>query len=394
MTGSACDVAIVGAGPYGLAAAARLRELEGLEVRTFGEPMAFWTSMPAGMLLRSRWEASHIAFPSGELTLDAYRTEVGGSFGAPVPLERFVDYGRWFQRRAAPDVERRLVADVARTNGTFRLELADGERIAARRVVVAGGIAPFASRPASFDRLPRELVSHSAEHREFGRFAGRDVLVVGGGQSALESAALLKEAGARVTVVVRADRVNWLKGGRIQRALGPAKPLFYAPTDVGPVGMSRLLAVPDLFRRFPRGLQDRMAKRAIRPAGARWLVPRLAGVPLYVGKAVVQADAAGHKVIAGLDDGRTLSVDHLLLGTGYRVDVARYEFLDRGLARELATAHGYPLLSRGLQSSVARLHFLGAPAAWSFGPIMRFVSGTWYAAGVLKDAVLTDSRPR
>jgi hypothetical protein len=41
---------------------------------------------------------------------------------------------------------------------------------------------------------------------------------------------------------------------------------------------------------------------------------------------------------------------------------------------------GYPILGRGFESSIPGLHFLGAPAAWSFGPTMRFVSGSWYAA--------------
>src|SRR5213079_230240 len=57
---SACDVAIVGAGPYGLSAAAHLRAANGLDVRVFGEPMSFWERhMPKGMLLRSPLEGSH-----------------------------------------------------------------------------------------------------------------------------------------------------------------------------------------------------------------------------------------------------------------------------------------------------------------------------------------------
>ena len=37
-----CDIAILGAGPYGLAAAAHLQQVKGLDVRIFGEPMSFW----------------------------------------------------------------------------------------------------------------------------------------------------------------------------------------------------------------------------------------------------------------------------------------------------------------------------------------------------------------
>ncbi len=89
-----CDVAIVGAGPYGLAAAAHLRRLTGLSVSIFGEPMRFWrTAMPAGMLLRSAWSASHIADPHASLTLNAYKVSSGNHLADPISLERFIDYG-------------------------------------------------------------------------------------------------------------------------------------------------------------------------------------------------------------------------------------------------------------------------------------------------------------
>ena len=47
------DVAVIGAGPYGLSVAAHLRE-QSLKVIVFGRPMSFWDrNMPVGMLLRS-----------------------------------------------------------------------------------------------------------------------------------------------------------------------------------------------------------------------------------------------------------------------------------------------------------------------------------------------------
>jgi FAD-dependent urate hydroxylase len=375
-----CDVAVIGAGPYGLAAAAHLRSLGGLDVKVFGEPMAFWSGMPRGMLLRSAWDASHIGFPDGDLTLDAYQAECGGDFGKPVPLDAFVEYGEWFQRMAVPDVDTRRVVYTESGPGGFRLSLEDGDTVRAERVVVAAGIASFPIRPVAFDSFSPALVTHSSEHRGLGRFAGARVLVVGGGQSALESAALLYEAGAEVEVIARAEQIIWLHAGTGERRLGRLKPFFYAQTDVGLAGLSRLGSVPAVFRRLPRAMQTRLAYRAIRPAGARWLIDRLAGVTITSGRSVVEATARANRVRVILDDGSRRAADHVVLGTGYRVDVSAYDFIAPGVHANLRCVGGYPILGRGLESSVQGLHFLGAPAAWSFGPTMRFVSGSWYAA--------------
>jgi FAD-dependent urate hydroxylase len=385
----ATDVAIVGAGPYGLSVAAHLSAIRGLDVAVFGEPMSFWAGMPRGMLLRSAWDASYIGFPDGELTLDRYRAESGRAFAKPVPLDAFIDYGRWFQRAAVPNLDTRRVATVERAPGGFELALADGAIVRASRVVVAAGIEAFAARPTAFEGLGAELATHSSEHRDLGALAGQRIVVIGGGQSALESAALLHEAGAAVEVVARTQEIIWLRGGSTQRALGRFKPLFYAQTDVGPAGLSRLVAVPDLFRRLPRGAQEKLAHRAIRPAGARWLVERLSTVPITTARGAVSARRAGARVRVQLDDGSERVVDHVILGTGYRVDVANYDFLSDGVLTGVRRIGGYPVLGRGLESTIAGLHFVGAPAAWSFGPTMRFVSGSWYAAKQVADHVRT-----
>ena len=68
------DVTIIGAGPYGLSAAAYLKA-KGLGVRVFGESMEFWANkMPQGMLLRSPREASTIADPQSAFTLEEYES--------------------------------------------------------------------------------------------------------------------------------------------------------------------------------------------------------------------------------------------------------------------------------------------------------------------------------
>ncbi len=81
-----------------------------------------------------------------------------------------------------------------------------------------------------------------------------------------------------------------------------------------------------------------------------------------------------------LNDGSQRTVDHVVLATGYRVDVAREPIVGETLRAGLRLHDGYPVLRRGFESSVPGLHFLGAYSAWSFGPIMRFVAGTKFSA--------------
>src|SRR5438132_11499380 len=114
-----CQVAIIGAGPYGLSAGAHLRAAE-MDVRVFGEPMGFWRrNMPRGMLLRSPWRYSHISDPRGAFTLDRFAGIAGLQPVANVPLECFLRYGEWFQQQLVSDVDRRRVTSVARTDRGF-----------------------------------------------------------------------------------------------------------------------------------------------------------------------------------------------------------------------------------------------------------------------------------
>jgi hypothetical protein len=357
-----------------------------------GEPMSFWRGMPKGMVLRSNWTATCIADFQGPLCLDAFCAAMSAHIDRPVPLPRFIEYGMWVQQQVVPDLDGRLVKTLDRDGAGFQLLLGDGSRLSARRVIVAAGIKPFAHRPDYAEGLPPEVASHTGEHQDLGRFSGARVLVVGGGQSALESAALLHESGAQVEVLVRENHLHWLHGGKYHRRLGRLAPLLYAPTDVGPMGVSRLVAAPDVFRRLPQRIQDSLAHRSIRPAGAAWLSSRLQNVPITMARSIVSVSSASRGLQVTFADGGQRSVDHLLLGTGYRVDVARYPFLAPSLLARVRRVNGYPVLGRGMESSVAGLHFVGAPAAWSFGPIMRFVSGGWYTGRVLARAV-TGGRP-
>ncbi|MGD1091611.1 MAG: NAD(P)-binding domain-containing protein [Bryobacteraceae bacterium] len=381
-----CQFTVIGAGPYGLAAASHLRAA-GAEVRIFGTPMDFWASqMPRGMLLRSPWSGSNIGDPDQTFTLDRYESALGLKLDRRVPLEDFVRYGQWFQRQTLPDLDARNIAWVERGGSGYRITFDDGEQLCSRNVVVATGIGSFSNCPAVFASLPAELVSHTSHrlNHNLSRFARKKVVVVGGGQSAIESAALLHEAGAQVEVLLRQPSVCWLNTRPLIEWLMDCKiNPFKAPGKIGPAGVNWLIEHPALFTTLSRKLQDAMTFRAIRPAASSWLRARTDQLTITAGRHAAHATVRGGKVHLRLNDRDERTVDHVLLGTGYKVDIARCGILSAELLQRVRTVNGYPVLNGGFESSLAGLYFVGATAAYSFGPLLRFVAGTQYAARAL-----------
>jgi len=373
------DVAVIGAGPYGLSSGAHLKAL-GMEVRVFGEPMQFWADgTPPGMLLRSPREASTISDPLSSLTLEEYERAFGIKPVKRLPKDTFVNYGKWFQAQLGATVDRRNVSSLSRENGGFKLRLKDGETVTSKRVVVAAGIANFKSVPREYAGLPASRVSHCYEGRQFSDM-GKRVVVIGAGQSAIESAALLGEAGFSVELIAKIPVLRWIGMHPRLHNLGPVSKMLYSKHDIGPIGISRLVAYPNLLYRVPMWARDKIRTRAVRPAGAPWLIPRLPGVTITTSRSVVSVAEIDGELQLKLDDGTERRVDHVLLGTGYRVDISKYEFLSESLLKEIRQLDGYPDVSAGLASSVPGLHFTGAPAARKFGPLVYFVTGTEFAS--------------
>jgi hypothetical protein len=324
--------------------------------------------------------ASNLSDPDGAFTLEAYEAASKTAPSAPVPLDTFVEYGRWFRHQLESDLDQRAVLSVDRDAPGFRLTLGDGEEVRAKRVVIAAGIGPFKKKPIVFQNLPAEHVTHCYEGRAIRKFAGKKVAVIGAGQSALECAALLHEAGAEVEVIARQSHINWIGQHSWLHHMGPISKMLYSSHDVGPAGISRLVAYPKITSLIPLKLRDKIRTRAVRPAGARWLPERLTNVRIMVGSGVADARMVGNEVVLKLNDGGERRVDHVLLGTGYQVDVAKYDFLSAELARSIQQFDGYPKLSSGFCCSVPGLHFIGATAARSFGPLLYFVAGTEFAS--------------
>ena len=378
-----CDVAVVGAGPYGLSLGAHLKSA-GIDTRVFGRPMSFWRdNMPKGMKLRSPWEATHIVDPDNLLTLDAFAAARGLGQPDPLPLEDFVAYGDWFQKTALPDLDTRRVMEVASAGRGFRVTLDDGHTLDARRVVVAMGLANQEFRPAQFAGLPAALVSHAADHASLDGFRGKRVAVVGRGQSACESAAILHEAGAEVEIVCRGD-IHWLgaqTSGHAHRrdAYWRLHRLLATKSGVGPFPLNWLNELPDVVRHLPDTMRARLNELSLRAGAAGWVKPRVAGVRVDSGRTIRGARATDTGVSLNMDTGAR-SFDHVLLATGYRIDIAKLGILAPELLRAIATDGGSPVLAGGYEASVPGLHFVGSTAVRSYGPLLRFVWGAGYAA--------------
>ena len=350
--------------------------------------MDFWENqMPKGMCLGSPKSGSDISDPSRAFTLNRYETaEHCHVPKSTMPLEQFVSYGKWFQRHSLPDLDSRLVTKIERMDGGFDLRLDDDEHVASRTVVVATGIGAFPNYPTVFSSLPLELVSHSSErvNRDLGRFAGRRVVVVGAGQSALESAALLSEAGAQVEILARQPNVRWLRSSSWLEWLMDCKVNpFKVPGKIGPIGINWLVENPRLFTAFPRRLQDKMTARAIRPAGSSWLRPRTTEVTFQTGRHVVSAMRQGDQVRLELNDGTRASRTMFSSGrdtkSPYRESVFCRPICGRMCAPQMAI-----LFSTGASNPLCLDCTLSVQRAAQFiGPLCRFVAGTSYTASAL-----------
>ena len=257
--------AVIGAGPYGLSIAAHLRA-RGIPTQVFGEPFESWQAMPGRMNLKSVWSASSLSDPDGAFSLDQFCRATGASPTEPIPLAFFLSYATWFQEHAVPNIDRATVQCLRLQGSGFSLELSDGRTVGAARVVVAVGVRKFAFVPEFARRLPGEVASHSGEHVDFSKFRDCRVAVLGAGQSALESAAILNDEGANVEVIARGP-IHWINRTLYHRG-GLMRTLLYPPTDVGPPGLNWLCGAPMFMRRLPVGVRTRIETRAVRPAGA------------------------------------------------------------------------------------------------------------------------------
>jgi FAD-dependent urate hydroxylase len=379
-------VAIIGAGPYGLSLAAHLASRK-VEHRIFGHPMLFWSRIAdAGgeRYLKSFCFGTNISSPAPGSTFADYSIPRGCETFEPCSIRDFAAYGLWFQKKNVGWVEPVEAERISKTSNGFEIVLSSGERVVAANVVVATGLSYFGIVPPVLNSLPADLVTHTSKITAFAPFKGQNVAVVGAGQSALEAAALLNEAGAQAQLLVRDNAVLW--NTRSPRNASLRQRLRSPISGLGGGWRAWVLThFPSTAHHVPAAWRTRFLKSYLPPEGAWWLRDRIenfVAVHLSTNVAEARRDATGRVALRLLVGGneRSITVDHVVAGSGYDIDVERIAFFDPQLRAVLHREGGAPKLNAKFESSISGLYFIGPLSQISFGPLFRFVVGADYAA--------------
>ncbi|HEX4510872.1 MAG TPA: NAD(P)-binding domain-containing protein [Burkholderiaceae bacterium] len=383
------NAAIIGAGPYGLSLAAHLRAA-GISCEVLGRPMHSWDArMPRGMVLRSEPFASSLWDPKRLFTYQRYCATHSLPYepvGLPPSRERFLEYARWFQRVAVGEVAGGMARNIRRAPEGFSITLDDGQRLATRNVILATGYMAFRHVPEALAGLSWPVLVHSSMMDDVAAYAGQDVAVVGAGQSALESAALLHEAGAHVRLLARRAKIKWNGGPKPDRSWWDALARPHAGLGSGWKELA-ISELPQVFRSlFPADKRHRYVRDSWGPSGAWWLRERVDGridarlqcTPVATrmerGQAVIDVRENGTSGLA------SIAADRVIAATGFRVDLARLDYLDPTLLAEVEREETAPRLDASFETSVPGLFVVGAASAPTFGPVMRFMFGAKHAA--------------
>lgn len=389
------DTAIIGSGPYGLSIAAHLRAKR-LPFQLFGTPLESWRRyMPEGMILKSERFASNLWDPGRRFTLRSYCKEMNLPYqpvGDPLPLGLFLEYAEWFQKHAAVESRDVRIVSVSRNGKGFTLKLDDGSVLTSRRVVLATGHMAFRKVPQQLSHIPEPLLLHSSRIGSVKNYAGRHVTIIGAGQSALETAALLHEAGARVLILVQKGRVAWNPPSKPR----PAFQRVLAPDGAIAPGWSAV-AVSELPRIFRLCVSSekrhRFVANSYKSSGSWWLRDRVnEKVEMHLNSEIEAATVFGNglRVVSqGPQRPAEFLTDHIIAGTGFKVDIDKLDYMDPSLLQSVVReAGGIPSLNSNFETSVPGLFIVGVASSPVFGPIMRFMYGAKHVGPILTRRLL------
>jgi Pyridine nucleotide-disulphide oxidoreductase len=381
-----CEVAIIGARPFGLSIAAYLRD-RGIQFRIFGKAMSTWsTQMPKGMHLKSDGFATSLYDPGRKHSYKKYCADHGIPYDdlaiAP-PIEAFIAHGLDFQKALVPNLEDRTVTAIESTSEGHVLKFTEGPDCIVKSLIVAAGISHFAYIPDILSNLPRTLLTHSSEHHDLSVFKGRKVAVIGAGSSAADVSGLLHQAGAETHLICRG--IIWF-----HNKMKLPRPLYdrlrWPASVIGPSWRSFFLAkFPLVFHRLPLETRLKIVRTYLGPAPAYFSKDMVLGrVTTHLGLEPKGAIPSGDGIELTLANSggeeRKFQADHVICATGYKSTLAGLPFMTPALLQRIKSVAGTPVLNTNFESSVPGLYFVGALAANSFGPVVRFACGAEFAA--------------
>jgi NADPH-dependent 2,4-dienoyl-CoA reductase/sulfur reductase-like enzyme len=292
-----------------------------------------------------------------------------------------------------PDIRDVTVTNVVPSGDGFRVEFAEEAPAFVRQAIIATGVLPYAHIPSELSGLPADLMTHSSAHDRLDQFRSKRVAVIGAGQSALQTAALLHEAGADVQVIARREQIIWEE--QVSPEIGLLDYILRPPTKLCQGWGCACYDSPDAFRLLPESFRVKKALSALGPKGAWWLRDRVEGVlEVLTGHQLRSAKPQGSGVRLHLDGPKRSSIaaDHVIAGTGFRIDVSRLPFLPEEIRAGLVTRANCPVVNRAGESTIPGLYFAGAPTMVSLGPGVRFISGTHQVAAHLARSVARRAR--
>ena len=380
MTTFRTDLLIVGAGPYGLAAAAYANG-RGVSSLIVGEPMSFWRDhMPERMLLRSPLDWQIDPFHRRTLLAFLLERQISIAEADPLPVELFRDYAAWFQESYGLEPHPLWVSELRKADGVFSAFCDNGDQILAGSVLLVPGFAPFAHIPSELRPLvPEGRYSHTCDTIDLGRYRDRRCLIIGGRQSAYEWAALMAEQGAAEVHISHRhpqpsfEASDWSWVGAMIDATANQR------------GWWRGLAAEE--RESIRHHFWQEGRLKLEP----WLLPRLSPEVIACHPGTTLGACLEHSsgaLEARLDSGENLIVDDVLFATGYSVDISAMPLLsDPSIGADIQQTDGFPVLDESFQSSVDGLFIAGLPATRDFGPFFGFVSGAPLAARMIVEQI-------
>lgn len=357
------DIAIIGAGPYGISIGAHA-EKENLNYKVFGLPMQFWkVKMPPEMFIRTLIEYTGLSDPNNKYTIAAFAKEKGITLSYPIRRTIWVDYGMWFIEKTNVDIQPTIITDITRTDNYYQLKTIEGKKYKAKHIVIAVGLTNAQYIPKELCGFPKQLVSHSSEHTTFHKFSGKDIAVIGGGQSAWEAAGLANEAGANVHLIYR--RPNRLSpdknlNAEQQKLIGK----YYSLTD---------------------DEKAKVEEKFSRPTVSDFLLPLVEGKVKQIPNSSIKSIEIDkeRKLKITTNKRLELTVEHVIAATGYRFSVHKLDFLHHIIDEIKTNPYGEPIVDEHFQSTLANVYFVGPAAAFSHGPPFRFIAGVWHAASTL-----------